>query len=575
MKKIVALSLALVAVLGSFAGCGVEYGAEEREDISYLYVNARTGGFGDGYLKAVEQIMEERYKDTSFAEGKTGVDVVVALEDTVDNNAYINYIGNTSYNIHVINGLSYLDYVSFNHLYDITDWVKEDLADGTGSIESKLYDEQKQALTILEGRYYSLPTFACFNGVTYDAQLFENYGFYFSDSAELCFKPFTNSSYTGEAYTGKGFVLEGATKSCGPDGQYNTYDDGLPSSYEEFFYLLDYMVERSITPMVWTGNSMHYTNFLFQALLMGNSSKTDLSSMFSFDSKGEKIKIVDSFDANVPVVSEKVITTENGYELSQQYTRYQALKFLEHFFNNSNYYDSRSAGAQLSNTAAQKVFEESSLDPKSTPIAMLLEGGYWYNEAQPELAQSVTNYGEEKAGNRKFAYMPMPSIEYGTVSENEGRSLTLVDGAKFGLVVNKNISGNSEKEKLAKAFVQIFYEDATLQKMTTTTGIPMEVKYDLKQSQYDELDYYQQGVWDMYKNSVKNNMYVSPMSSNLVFLKNENKFLWKTTTQFFNSVIDGMTRSYPCVAFWQYNATAKSYFEGMKITKDGWKKYLQ
>ena len=297
--------------------------------------------------------------------------------------------------------------------------------------------------------------------------------------------------------------------------------------------------------------------------------------MFSFDSNGEKIKIVDSFNGSEPVVNEKVITTENGYELSQQYTRYQALKFLEHFFDNSDYYDSRSAGAQLSNTSAQKVFEESSLDPKSTPIAMLIEGGYWYNEASAELAQSVEKYGAQKAGNRKFAYMPMPSIEYGTISENEGRSLTLVDGAKFGLVVNNNIKGNTEKEKLAKAFVQLFYEDASLQKMNTTTGIPMEVKYELTQEQYDSLDYYQQGIWDMYNNSKKNNMYVTPMSSNLVFLRNENKFLWKTTTQFFDSVINGMTRSYPCIAFWEYNATAKSYFEGMKITQSAWSKYLQ
>ena len=38
------------------------------------------------------------------------------------------------------------------------------------------------------------------------------------------------------------FIINNNTKkSCGPNGEYGDYDDGLPSSYQEFYKLLEKM----------------------------------------------------------------------------------------------------------------------------------------------------------------------------------------------------------------------------------------------------------------------------------------------------------------------------------------------
>ena len=181
-------------------------------------------------------------------------------------------IKSSNHDIHVLEGLNYYDYLENQTILDITDWVKAPLSDGK-TIESKMYDDQKAALSASEGKYYSLPTFSGFTGFTYDARLLRENNLYFADSVEfgsasndsVGVYPFEISSYTGTTYTGRGFVPNAnAKKSCGPDGQYDTYDDGLPSSYEEFFYLLDQMLSISpkITPFI--GLNGHYYNYIFE-----------------------------------------------------------------------------------------------------------------------------------------------------------------------------------------------------------------------------------------------------------------------------------------------------------------------
>ena len=567
-KKVVSCGLALAVALGCMSGCVIEE-AEERSDISYLYVDTGTGGFTDGYLKKLEPLFEEAYKDVSFADGKKGVDLVINISSDNGGDKLLSVIANKNYNVHFVEGMNYINFVGQDLLMDITDVVKEELSDGSGTIESKLYDDQKSYFTAKGGNYYALPVFAGFTGVNYNAKLFEDKSLYFAD--EEGYYPSATSSYTGKAYTGRGFVESSADKkSPGPDGIYNTaqtpsFDDGLPSSYEEFFYMLDEM-KADTTPFIWYGG--HYSNYLFQALLCANSTKTELSANFSFNSGTEEITYVDGFTNGEPNLKKAVIDDDNGYLMSQQYNRYLVLKFMKHLFSNSDYYDSRSAGSSLSNTQVQKLFEESTLTSLED-IAMMFEGNYWYNEAQAELDESVDKYGAT-AKNRDFRYMPMPAIETGTVNEGAGRSLALADTLSYCMVVNNNIKGNAEKTKLAKEFVKFFYLDSSLQATTMEVGVPVAMKYDLTDEQFASLDHYPQSVWSVYKQSKDTNQYVSPYSANPIFYNNESKFAFKTTKYFFHSTIGGIEVGTPFEAFTQRGATAQEYFEGMKITPSVW-----
>ena len=89
---------------------------------------------------------------------------------------------------------------------------------------NKLDESQQIALTAKNGSYYALPHYEIYTGLVYDADLFTEKAFYFAK--------------------GGGWTDEDSEKSCGPDGIYNTYDDGLPSSYEEFYKMMDKMVDE-------------------------------------------------------------------------------------------------------------------------------------------------------------------------------------------------------------------------------------------------------------------------------------------------------------------------------------------
>ena len=236
-RKIIAMSMASILACGFMAGCnvGVEYEPEEDATISYLYVDTRDGGFGSEFFNVAAKAFEKANAEKSYAENKKGVKIEVS--ETSVNSASNFKAGAASAvsDVHVVEGLYYTDLLAANSILDITDIVTATLSDGK-TIESKLNTEQKRVLKY-EDKYYTLPTFAGYAGLTYNVDLFEENNLFFADSLV---SPDAESSYTGKAYTGRPLVKnKNAKRSPGPDGVYNTVDDGLPSSYEEFFYLLD------------------------------------------------------------------------------------------------------------------------------------------------------------------------------------------------------------------------------------------------------------------------------------------------------------------------------------------------
>lgn len=571
-RKLSAILLAAALALSVTAcdGLGVQYGEEERSDTTYLYINTYDGGYRTEYLETVARVVEEEYKEKSYADGKKGL--VVKVEAAIGNSgsSLKANMANSTFNIHVVEALHPMQYVTDGLLADITDIVKGEVAAGEGMVEDKLFDDQKTALG-KDGKYYALPTFAGFTGLSYNAKLFADRNYYFADAAYV---PESVSSYTGKTYTGRGFVSSAADKrSPGPDGVYNTEDDGLPSSYEEFFYLLDQMSDDTVTPIIWSGANMHYTNYLFQALLSAACTRTELATNFTFDSGNETVDVVRSIAADGTPATEAVkITNDNGYEMSQQVQRYQALKFLEKLFTEKKgadpkYFSTRSEGGGLSNQQAQRVFLEGNFTGEK--IAMLIDGNYWYNEAENTRKSLIGTYSDE-AENMNVRYMTLPWKETGTVDENEGKPLTIGDTMYYYMVVNNNISGNAEKMEAAKDFIRTFYRASSLQAATVASGIPMAVKYDLPQAQYDRMDNYAQSLWNVYKTAKDGNRYVTTESSNATFQAGSDRFAYRTTGKFFNTTVNGVERSIPYAAFTQNGVTAKSYFEGMKITENSW-----
>ena len=571
MKKLtkkLSLLLACTLVIGAFSACGGGAGGGGGKSLkSILYVNTRDAGIGSDFLTEFEQAFEKKYAEVSFEDGKVGVDVQTDANRNNEGSSLISNIAKSAYSVSIVEAINYADFMPSELLLDITKTVKEELSDGSGTIYGKMDASTKEYLEAYNGNIYAAPWLSGFEGVTYNVELFANKKLYFAD--ENGRKPYENSTYTGKAYTGRGFIVnDTAKKSCGPDGVYGTTDDGLPSSYEEFFYLLEYMVEKGVTPFIRMGGNNHYINYLFQSLMANYSGAKEISYNFSFDSKGEKANIITGFSNGEPIVEKIAITEENGYLVRQQEGRYYAAKFMTKLFeNDSKYFHARCATSALTNIDAQTLFYETGLNP-SYNIAMLIEGNYWYNEAKSARAAAVDRYGKG-AENRDFRFMAMPSKETGTINEGEGKPIALADGLYHLIVVNNNIKNDPVKVKLATEFLKFCFEDATLQMFTMSTGLPVAVNYTITNEQYNSMDKFYQSLWDNYSASLKGGNYVSPLGGSKIFISNFRTFAFSTSSDFYKSNYNG--KDYETArAIVQEHISLEDYFRGMWISEANW-----
>jgi hypothetical protein len=442
-----------------------------------------------------------------------------------------------------IENVFYADFASQKKFLDISDVVQSTADGDTQTIESKLSDADKEFLTAFDGKYYALPHYECYKGVTYDIDLFVKKGFYFAADAN-------NGN--------NGFILSKEDKkSVGPDGVYGTSDDGLPATYEEFYKLCNYMVECGVTPFVWTGMYADYSTNIAEMAYSNYTGADGVSLNYTYDSKGATTEIVTDFNSDgTPITQNVTITSENGYLLKQQTGRYYALEFFKTIVDNSEWYTSDSISPTYSHLDAQEDFVYSSLENK--PIAMLVDGTWWYNEASGAMERSANDYGA-RAENRNFGWLPIPGNVSGTVTEENGSKNVICDAMRAYGFIKANIAEN--KIALAKAFLKFCYSDTELQAFTETTGCARNLEYSLTDEQYGNMTKYAQSIWDMKSTAER----VEAYSTSKLFLYNQSALL----TDMWASSVSRQSYKYPLNGF-RAKVSAVDYFKGTWISNETW-----
>lgn len=541
MKKISSVLIAIL-ILFSASACSNKTAIDKNK--TQLYVFSYNGGIGNKWLLEDIAGFEEMYKDTSFENGKIGVQVFPDILQKVNGRAMVSTIAASSYEVIFNEYIYYNEWVSKGLLLDISDILEKKNTDSK-TIASKMSATQAEKLTI-NGKIYALPHYEAFRGVVYDVDLFEKEKLYFAKDR-----------------TYGDFILKsGDKKSAGPDGVFDTFDDGLPATYEEFFRLCDYMVdEKNITPFIWTGEQSAYTLFLAYALYetMAGADEAMLDYSFGVGAEGDAAyaNIVRSFQSGQPVAERVKISEENGYELKQTEAKYRALEFLFRIFNTDKYFYRDSMGnATMSNRVAQESFIFSKLENK--PVAMLIDGSFWEAEAQESFLLSEMSFGE-KAKNRNFAKMALPGVYSGEVNEKNGKKQVLNNYINAYCGINANI--NPGKIDLAKKFVQYCYSDKGLNQFTKSTGMTIGVEYDLTEDTLAAMSEYSKNLFDLRKESDV----ITMQSKSKLFISNE-----QTLGEYSNFWVSG-NYTYPINAFKAGQKRAEEYFKGMAISQARWK----
>ena len=536
MKKIRLTAIILVcAFIASAFGCGGKpgesgYGEAIDENRTQIYISHYNGGVGNAWFKPLKERFETAYADYEL-NGKKGVQLLMSNHKTRGSQE-ISSVSASQMDVFFSDGFDYYEGLSKNLFLDISDAVNATNSDGKKIID-KLNPEQQRYYNY-NGKYYALPHYAYYGGLTYNVDLFEDELLYFS----------SNKSVNG------GFItsLDDA-KSAGPDGKTGTYDDGLPATYDEFFKLCDRMVDQDVIPFTWSGTyGKAYFNSLFARLFATYEGKEQ--AMLNFSYNGTANHLVDEIKSDGTVVLKEPtqITLDNGYEIYSTAGRYYALKFVERIFSDRNYYDFNNVNNGTdSHTDAQTRYVLSSYDSAKQSIAFFVDGTYWENEAYDVGAFStLNNLYKVTREQTRFAYMPMPKIDESHIGEKD----VLVESGSSLMFINANVQTRCpEKIELLKEFVKFANTDESLVEFVVSTNSFKALDYDLSEADEAKLSYFTKTVL----NARRNGEIVYPYDNNAKFVNNKSSLAingtFSTNNYEFalNALKDGVT--------------AKDYFE--------------
>lgn len=468
IKKVVSLALLPVLATSVFAGCG----GNDDDGKTVLKIGVFNGGMGYAWAEEIEREFEEAYADVSFESGKKGVNVKINPQKELFNQDTVKAAIENNQDPEDIYYTAYRAGVTFSRqgiAADITSLVTEKCYNDDGSlatynaetgkyvgatksIADKLSQEYQDAFFFDENEvdydsdgtpnitagYYSLPYQDDLSGFIYDYDLFKEKGWL---------------DYTGV--------------------------DGLPDNLEDFFDLMDRIVEAGIIPFTYAATQTYYYTTAFRDAFIGqyegmenaqlnytyNGTYTFPENTFASDVIAEEgITVNDDGTQTV------TITPENAWLLIYQPSKEAYVEFMRQLMD-TRYLDPDVTETSMNYTGAQEQFILSKLGKQGQKrIAMIYEGEWWENEAR-----SNFNY-TGGYGSREFRFFPLPFIE-GQNDENVRSIGSYFPGCS--LFVN----ARSSKQNLARLWLQFSHSETALEDATIMTGMTRAYDYSLDDNQ--------------------------------------------------------------------------------------------
>lgn len=554
-KKCLAL-LGATLVAGALSSCDGTGGGGNSGTITTVSILVFNGTGGKNWVTNATKRFAEANKDVSFEEGKTGINFKIRSAKGLVWNTEMKSSGEDIF-IYESNPDIY-QLSAQGYLLNLDDVVKP--------MESKIQSDMLERLKGVDDHYYALPHYEWFPGLTFDKDLFDEKNFYFADpSVEAEDKEHYSSKY-GDA----DFVADGKVKkSVGPNGVAGDYDDGLPSSLQEFCILCDKMYSLGVSPLLLHGAGQYYSWYFPMALwasLTGeamsdiycdwSSSPVDVVTGWS-----EEEAFYNGSGIKKPTVSSLALTEESGYQMYNMANRYYSLAFFQMALANKWIDPVQLANPQGSSTEAMNWFVNGH---DTTRYGMLWDGSYWCHEAAD--VDTFKTYSQMNGGaKRHTSFMPLPTQLTGSVEEGKGKKPTLLNVGNTVAFANSRAAKNG-KEKAVKDFLSFIYSDAELASFSELTGLtaPISYSYDMSKldnSYYDDLATLRQDA-----------NVIQCSSSSTRLKKNYSSFLISYNMQLNNftapngTLVQGGYLS----AFKNLGCTAEYIFNQTKLRQDNW-----
>ncbi len=531
--KFLALGLAAVLSVGVAAGCGNGNIGKDEDSSKITQISFRqwggTASSTDWLQQAADRFAAEKANEP-YESGKKGVKVEISTNKDSDYTSSI-----PDYDILMDeNSANIYDMQTRGYLADIDDIVK--------GLQSKIEPQLLPKLKGADGKYYGLPHYSYDVSISYNVDLFKTENLYIAAPGEESVVNY-KSSLLPASSAGVNFVFnENTKKSCGPNGIPNDYDDGLPSSLEEFIVLCDYIKnKKQINPFSISdiNGGANYAFMLIESLWAGMVG-TDAMKATNCNFTDAEVEVVKegalSYDGTLlntgikmPQTETVVLSDDNGYRMYDMSARYYALSFLE-LAKNKGWFKNQ----QMTNTKAQEFFVLGQYNANDNDrCAMLVDSTFWYGEAVS--GGTLTKYKSLSGGKEaNVSMMPMPVQLTGQVTEGNGKKPTVIDTSAT-VFVNKRVEKNEGLFRAVKEFIEFLYSDAELKAFTETSKLTMNLKYDYDKS---SLGNFYAGVLEIEK-AAGDKVYAA--SDNIKFSKNRSSFslIWGGKLNYFGSYHNG------------------------------------
>jgi len=495
-----------------------------------LYVGNYNGGIGEKWLWDAKERFEVIHPE-----------VQIMIDNGKDEYSTGNLMSNIKTNrqdMYIVDDVSYYTLANAGHLMEITDLVTKG---GDDSIDARMNDSLKAFYKTPNEKYYAVPFYEGFYHMIYDADLFEEYNLWLN-------------------VQGTGFVeTKTEPRYPGLSGKPDAWDEGLPRTYSQFFMLLDHMYNLGITPLTWSGKFKDPYLPYFLNSLMADYQGVDFANNFNYTGKVKVLKNYDFSDAPVgqyamPQGNYETVTVEKSnakQTFAKAAAKYYTIKFAKDIVSNGYKYVNQLTvnSSSETQTMAQDTFLRSRYLGK--PIGMLIDGGWWYNEASVPMQAMADEYGEEWSKmNRKFGVMPFPKADDG--SSAEGRTFAATAGSCVF------ISSYTTKAAIAKEFFEFINTKDSMERFTKTTSIKRPYDYELSESDFAQMPPYSKSLFDA--SSEANFIYMVPNAQ----ISPEMLPLQASLIAQFGSDFEDVSSGNPIVTFFENTRkTAKSYFQGL------------
>lgn len=529
MKKIIAFLLALTMLLPVLSGCGNvgvvqnPNGVEAPQgDPTKANITVATwdGGLGSKWLEDAAVKFEELYKDAVYEEGKTGVDITIVASRSFDGSAMA--FTPLNHDIYFVEAVDYYGMINAGQFAEITDVMTSPLTayGEEGTIAQKLDPSLDSYLTSKDGKYYAIPFYESYYSFAYDLDLWDAKSFYMA----------ANGGWTN---------VDGDL-TAGPDGVAGTSDDGLPATYADFGKLITRIKDAGVLPYVVSEKGEDYTANLLYEYWADYEGKEQMLLNFTFDGTATDLITVDA-NGNVTKQADTAISMENGYLLQQQAGKYYTLQFAEDILlsgkDNFEIVDTH--------INAQKKFVRGGI-ANDQPIAMIVEGSWWENEAK-EAFSDLAAGGYER---HNYAVMPMPHASADKIGQ---KPTWLAMSNSYGF-----IASNCDNLPLAKEFMKFLHTDANLSAFTGEVNMTRALKYEIAAEDQAKLTTYAKSILELKKNSDV----IYPISNQDTV--NNNNSIFGNFTWAWRTNIGGYEFKNP----WKYfkdekDTSAEKYFAGL------------